>query len=347
MFKVALKLIVNILFFFLMLFTLIWHELVVYGVAQAKGQISLIMEAQPVEEIMKDPSFPDSLKQKLLLVSDIKKFAVDSLGINPSDNYTTVYNQHGKPVLWTLSAAEPYQLKAKEWTFPFLGTVSYKGFFDKKALRKEMLKLTGDNYDMDVYSPSGWSTLGWFKDPILSNMLFKKEGDLSNLIIHELTHGTLYVKNNVTFNENLASFIGDKGAELFLSRRFGKDSKEFINYRYEKEDEQTYNAYILKNTKRLDSLYYLLGRGNSEETTKQKKKELITEIVLGIYHLPLHSPKKYFKYTLQAFKEGNAFFMSFSRYDSQYEIFEKEFEKHYHSDLRKYLEAMKRKYPSL
>ncbi|MCW3070706.1 MAG: hypothetical protein JWO44_596 [Bacteroidetes bacterium] len=347
MFKAALKLFLNILFFLFMLFCLAWHELVVYGISQAKGQLYIIRNAQPVEEILRDPSFSDSLKQKLLLITDIKKFTVDSLGIRPSDNYTTVFNQHKKPILWTVSAAEPYAMKAKEWTFPFLGTVSYKGFFNKKMLRREIIDLVKDNYDIDVYSPSGWSTLGWFKDPILSNMLSRNEGELSNLIIHELTHGTLYVKDDVTFNENLASFIGDKGAELFLAQRFGKDSKQFIDYENSKADDKIYNDYILKSTKRLDSLYYLLGRGISEDTMKIKKKALIREIVLGVYGLQLHKPKVYFKYTKQAFREGNAFFMSFTRYDSEYDKFEREYREVYHSNLKEYLEAMKEKYPSL
>jgi len=347
MFKAALKLFLNILLFLLMLFCLIWHELVVYGISQAKGQLYIIRKAQPVEEILRDPSFSDSLRQKLLLIADIKKFTVDSLGMRPSDNYTTVFNQHKKPVLWTVSAAEPYEMKAKEWTFPFLGAVSYKGFFSKKMLRREVLELVKNNYDIDVYSPSGWSTLGWFNDPILSNMLYKNEGELSNLIIHELTHGTLYVKNDVTFNENLASFIGDKGAELFLAQRFGKGSKQFIDYENSKEDDKIYNDYILKSTKRLDSLYHLLGRGISEDVMKIKKKELITEIVLGVYDLRLHKPKAYFNYTKQAFREGNAFFMSFSRYDSEYDTFEKEYREVYHSSLKEYLMAMKEKYPSL
>jgi predicted aminopeptidase len=330
-----------------MLFCLLWHELIIYGISQGKGQVNLVLKAQPVEEVLADPTFPDSLKQKLKLVADIKEFAVDSLGINPSDNYTTVYNQHRKPVLWTISASEPYAMKAKEWTFPFLGTVSYKGFFNKKALRQEIIELQKNNYDIDVYSPSGWSTLGWFRDPILSNMLYKDEGQLSNLIIHELTHGTLYVKDSVTFNENLASFIGDKGAELFLSSHFGKTSPEYKKYENDKADDTVYNAYILKSTTRLDSLYHLLGRGLSEDQIKKEKQKLITEIVLGVYKLHLNSPKKFFRYTLQAFQEGNAFFMAFSRYDSQQELFEKEFTTHYHSDLRLYLKAMKAKYPSL
>jgi predicted aminopeptidase len=330
-----------------MLGCLIWHQLVIYGISQGKGQLNILVNAQSVEEVLKEETFPDSLKQKLILISEIKRYAVDSLGINPSENYTTVYNQHKKSVLWTVSASEPYRLKAKEWTFPFLGTVSYKGFFNKKALRKEILNLVKDDYDIDVYSPSGWSTLGWFKDPILSNMLYKDEGSLANLIIHELTHGTLYVKNNVTFNENLANFIGDKGAEQFLIYKYGINSQQYINYRNNNEDEKIYNQYILQSIKKLNVLYSSFNVSIQDRDKKLKKRKMITDIVLGVNKLPLHKKKRFFNYSFQAFREGNAFFMSFDRYDSQYEIFEKEFKEKFYSDLKKYLKVMKEKYPSL
>jgi len=347
MFKAALRLILNIVLAALMLFCLIFHELVIYGISQGKGQLNIIINAEPIEEIIGNPEFPDSLKQKLILITEIKQFAIDSLGINPSDNYTTVFDQHNKAILWTISAAEPYNLKAKEWTFPFLGSVSYKGFFNKKALREEYLELVSENMDIDIYSPSGWSTLGWFKDPILSGMLKKDEGALANLIIHELTHGTLYVKNDVTFNENLANFIGDKGAELFLIHRFGKESKEYIDYIEDKEDESIYNNYILSCITKLDTLYKSFKANDTEEFKRKRKKDMIAEIVLGVNKLKLYKKKQLFKYSLQAFKEGNAFFMSFERYDSEYKVFETEFKRYYNSDLKMYLKAMKEKYPSL
>jgi len=214
-------------------------------------------------------------------------------------------------------------------------------------LKNEILELEKDDFDIDVYSPSGWSTLGWFQDPILSNMLYKDAGSLANLIIHELTHGTLYVKNNVTFNENLANFIGDKGAEKFLIFKYGINSKEYVGYMNRNEDGKIYNDYILQSTERLDSLYSTFKASDSVSLKKAKKKKLITDIVLGVYRLPLHKKKSLFRYSLQAFSEGNAFFMSFSRYDSEFDIFEKEFREKYNSDLKKYLEAMKEKYPSL
>ena len=84
---------------------------------------------------------------------------------------------------------------------------------------KEMELLKEAGYDVGMRTVGGWSTLGWFKDPILSNMLNRSYGDLANLIIHELVHATIFVKDSVEFNENLASFIGDQGAKLFLKRK--------------------------------------------------------------------------------------------------------------------------------
>lgn len=347
MLKNILKLFFNCLLLALFTFLLVEYKLAIYGIQQGKGQLQLVLNAKPVEEVLNDKTFPDSLKQKLRLITEIRKFTVEELGMNESKNYTSVYDQKGQSLLFNVSACEPYSFTPKEWTFPFLGTVPYKGFFDKTEAQKEILKLKMQGYDVDVYSPSGWSTLGWFNDPILSNMLKQSEGSLSDLIIHELTHGTLFVKNDVDFNENLANFIGDKGAELFLIQKFGKDSKEYIDYEQDKNDQKIFTDYILKSKERLDSLYQLLGRGNSEQTTEIKKKALIMEIVLGINKLPLHKKKNYFKYTLQAFAEGNAFFMAFERYDSQYEVFEKEYKEKFDSDLKKYFEYLKEKYPSL
>ncbi|MBL0328607.1 MAG: hypothetical protein IPP64_04145 [Bacteroidetes bacterium] len=130
-------------------------------------------------------------------------------------------------------------------------------------------------------------------------------------------------------------------------QRFGKESKEYIDYEQDKTDQKIFTTYILKSKERLDSLYKLMGKGNSEQETEIQKKALIMEIVLGINKLPLHKKRNYFKYTQQAFFEGNAFFMAFERYDSQYEIFEKEYKEKFNSDLKKYFEYLKGKYPSL
>jgi predicted aminopeptidase len=347
MIKSTLRLFFQFFLLALFIFLLIEYKLAIYGIQQGSGQLELVWKAQPIDKVLQDTTFPDSLKQKLELVTEIKQYTIDSLGMNPTKNYSSVFDQKNKSLLLNVSACKPFSFEPKEWTFPFLGTVPYKGFFDKKEAKKEILHLRMQDYDVDVYSPSGWSTLGWFNDPILSNMLKRSEGSLSNLIIHELTHGTLFVKNNVNFNENLANFIGDKGAEQFLLQKFGKNSKQYTAYEQGKSDEKTYDAYILKSAERLDSLYKTMSDKQEYKIKNNKKKLLIQEIVLGVYRLPLYKKQNYFNYSKQAFFEGNAFFMTFTRYDSQYDMFEKEFKEKYNSDLKNYLSALKEKYPSL
>lgn len=331
----------------LVISAIIYRDLVTYGLAQARGQLAIVWNARPIAEVMKDPAFPDSLKQKLVLVQEIRKFAVDSLGITDSENYTTVYDQQGKPILWTVTACEPYRLKAKEWTFPVLGSVSYKGFFYRPAAILEAQKCREQGYDTDIALTSGWSTLGYFRDPILSNMLYRSEGDLANLIIHELTHSTLYVKSSVDFNENLASFVGDQGALRFLEYRFGRDSEEYREYMNFKKDQDLFNKYMLFSAGRLDSLYTVFEKDTAMKGKAEIKHELIVDIVNDIGQLPLKNKKRYQRFATRALTSGNAFFMMFIRYDSAQGIFEKEFREKFNSDLKAYLDHLKEKYPSI
>ncbi len=332
----------------LLLCFIIWQfKLIIYGIEQGVGQFKIIYYSQPIEEVQKDPLFPDSLKQKLALVQEIKAFAIDTLGINNSKNYTTVYNQKGKPILWVLTASEKYELKAKEWTFPLLGSVSYKGFFNYEKGLKEQEQLKEQGYDTDYDVVGGWSTLGWFKDPILSNMLLKKEGNLANLIIHELTHGTLYVKSNVDFNENLASFVGDKGAEKFLEYKYGKNTDQYQRYEQGKADMVLYSNHILNGAKRLDSLYKAFSAATPVVIKDSLKTKTIKEIIATANNLPFYKKNRFSKLFKKGELPNNSFFMDYKRYRSKQDFFEKEFKNKFNSDLKKYLQYLKNKYPTV
>ena len=206
----------KILFGLIIILSLFNCESLFYGFNQGIGQLNIIWKAKPLDHYLKDDSYPDSLKSKIRLINEIKQFAVDSLGIFPSKNYTKMYDQQGIAGMYVVTACEPYALKSYKWSFPIVGDFAYKGFFKKRRAVKEVKSLKKDGYDTDIGEVNAWSTLGWFKDPVMSSMLNKNEGQLASLLIHELTHSTIFVKNDVQFNENLASFIGDKGALLFL-----------------------------------------------------------------------------------------------------------------------------------
>lgn len=335
------------LFFALLVFSLAYRDLMEYGWMQGKGQLEIYFEAKPISAVLQNKNVPDSLKKKLILVQEIRQYAIDSLGINNSKNFTSLYNQHGKPSLWVLTASEKFSLKTKVWSFPFLGSVSYKGFFDEEKGKFAKNKLQNEGYDTDLGTVADWSTLGWLSDPILSNTLSFPIGDLSNIIIHELTHGTLYVKNNVDFNENLASFIGDKGAVKFLIHQYGIDSPEYLQYEHHKADRKLYADYILKSAARLDSLYKQFKPNESVAEKEAEKMNLIQSIVANVSELNLYNKAKYIKYSQDAFKSKNAFFIAFKMYDSQYDYFDKELHQKFGNNLRNYLDYLKKKYPNI
>ncbi len=327
---------------------IIWnYQLVYYGIRQGIGQLSIVWKARPVAEILMEPSYPDSLKARIKLVEEIRRFAFDSLGINYSENYTTFYDQRGKPLLWVVTGAEPFKLVAKEWEFPFLGSFSYKGFFDYEMAVQERDLLKEQGYDTAIDEVEGWSTLGWFKDPILSNMLKRPAGGLANLIIHELTHGTLYIKDNVQYNENLASFVGDRGALMFLEYRFGKDSDEYKDYVKRKELSAGYIDLVLRGADRLDSLYASFAPETSY-TYKEREKALISRKLITEFKEYL----SYYRDRDPAFYSAldsinNTYFLGYRTYRQDQNVFELELNQSFNGNFKEYFSYLKKTYPSL
>jgi len=330
-----------------LLFLGLWnHQLIIYGLEQASGQWEVIRQAKPIEVFLNDPNFPDSLKNKLYLIQEVRDYAIDSLGINDSKNYTTLFDQKNREILWVITACQPFELKDKKWTFPLLGSFSYKGFFNYQRALNEKKELELAGFDTGIRSVSAWSTLGWLSDPIMSNMLYRSEGELANLIIHELTHATLYVKDSVEFNENLASFIGDHGARRFLAFGFGPESKEYNNYVMAKEDREAFSKHFLRATNKLDSLYGTFTLDSDLEWKKSKKLEMIKSIMVHLDTVKFHFPGNYGK----VFDErlpNNTYFMSFLRYRGYLEELEQQLKTNFGGDLDLFLSHLKEKYPSL
>ena len=324
----------------------IWNwSLLRYGVQQGMGQLKIVWNAKPVDEILSDPAAPDSIKQKLVLIAEVRRYAIDSLGLNDTDNYKTLFDQQGKEIMWIVTASEAFQLKEKRWEFPVVGSVPYKGFFVVDEAKKEKQNLEDSAWDVSVSNPSGWSTLGWFTDPILSDMLDKNEGDLASLIIHEMVHATIFVKDSVSFNENLASFIGDLAAFKFVKFRYGIQSKEYSTFVNEDADFQQYNAHILRSAKMLDSVYQAV-QDRPMDIKTESKKNAIEKIVrtMDTLHLRLNqNPAKRFEKKLP----NNAYFLSFRRYQSQQMDLSIMFKGQFKSDFKTMVDYFKKRYPFL
>lgn len=328
----------------------IWqHELISYGWMQAKGQLHVLTNTKPVEEVLTNPAYPDSLKQKIRLIQTIKQFAVDSLGLKPSKNYTTFYDQQGKPILWVVTASERYRLVGRQWTFPVIGTFSYKGFFEKDRADSLVADLQREGLDTRINEVSAWSTLGFFHDPILSSMLERSEGQLAELIIHELTHGTLFIKNSLEYNENLADFVGEYGALRLLKAKYGAASEPYRTYLDTKLFYERYDEHILHGARQLDSLYATFTPQMPVMVKDEKKEQLIEQIVSAADTLtgnqPARSVKKRRVNKLNL--PNNAYFIGYLTYRKQQNQFRTEFERQFHGNFTEYLTYLKQTYPSL
>ncbi len=331
-----------------LLLLLLWqYELVAYGIGQAKGQLNIIWNSRPVTEVLQDPQVADSLKQKIRLAQEVRKFAIDSLGVNDSDSYQAVYDQQGKPVLWVVTACEPFSMEDKKWSFPVLGTFSYKGFFDYDKAVKEEAGLKAKGYDTGIRTVSAWSTLGILDDPIMSELLFRSEGELANTIVHELTHATLFVKDDLQFNENLASFVGNRGAEAFLKSKFGLASAEYTYYINHLHDRRVFAEHMLQGVQQLDSLYKSFPEAMPDETKLALKEKMIRQILREAEQLDFKN-QRYRQYLNNMQKNGalpnNTFFKSYVRYQAELAEMEAEFEQHYKGDIKSYLAYLKQQY---
>lgn len=298
---------------------IICRDLLVYGFQQGKGQFYVLRNARPIDDFIADDTFPDSLKQKIKLIQEAKSFGAD-LGLKETANYQTIFDQKGKSILWNVSGCKPFEFEPYYWSFPFTGKVPYKGFFDIEKAKKEARELKKKGYDVRVRSVSAWSTLGWFKDPILSNMLFRSEGELAETIFHELTHTTLFFPDSVDFNENLASFYGKKATEVFLEKKYGSNSEELKKYLAQEADKLLFRTHMLKGRDTLNSLYNSFTDDLDTMIMREEKENLIHAIIQNMDSIDFEN-KDYSNIFID-YTPNNAYFMSFSRYYDKMAFFD-------------------------
>jgi len=316
--KYTISILWQILLLGILLYIMINPALWVYLLRQGKGQFNVLYHTQKVEKVLANKLVSAAQEKKIKLIKEIKIFAEKEFGLAVTNNYTSYFDQHGKPILWMLTACDPFSFKEKVWHFPLLGEVSYKGFFNYDLAIYEANQLKMKHYDVDIGKVSAWSTLGFLPDPILSSMLENDEGALAELIIHELTHATLYFASNVDFNENFASFVGQQGAKLFIEHKYGKHSKQMHQYLTALKMENKLKTFLLEHKVSLEAFYNELDQDLTSQEKLKMKQQKMSQIINELYALEIYNWKTKIRIAHKIRISGNAYFMSFNRYDAQY-----------------------------
>jgi predicted aminopeptidase len=265
---------------------------VTYIFHAAIGQFQLLHGSIPVEEALKHDALSREQKDRLGLVADIKVFGEKRLGLERSRSYETVYLKSRQGPIYYVSACPKDSLRRVTWWFPIVGDMPYLGFFDLERAREEKRGLIKKDLDVIIGMAEAYSTLGWFRDPVTRNLIEGStrdlvevnpvtrnliEGstrDLVEVILHEMTHTTLYVKGQGPFNEGLANLVGKKGTLLFFKETYGSTHPFTLEARKTIADERIFASFLASLLKKLEALY-------SSPITYQEKLDQREKIFSG------------------------------------------------------------------
>jgi predicted aminopeptidase len=226
-----------------------------YLLKQGAGQAQLLMSRTPVSKVMAEPTTPTETKDRLTLIDEAKAYAESVIGLKKTNNYQELVQLDRDAVSYVVSAAPKDQLEPYTWWFPIIGSVPYKGFFDRNDAVALQNELKSQGYDTILRGVPAFSTLGWLPDPVYSPFLKYDRATLANIVIHELTHVTLYLSGQASFNEGFATFVGNVGSQEFIERKYGPDSPEYKAARDAVADNAVFTEFIQTVSAKLDALY--------------------------------------------------------------------------------------------
>jgi predicted aminopeptidase len=217
-------------------------------------QSSISFHSVPVQEALDNKELGPEAKERIHFIQEVKRYGEEKLGLKKTESYSRYFEVRG-PVLHVITASEKDRLRLYRWDFPITGKVTYKGFFTPEDILKEKRSLEAKGYDTFIQQAGAYSTLGWLKDPIFSSMLQWDEVNLANLILHEMTHATIYFKGQTDLNEQIATFVGNQGAIDFLTEKYGKGSKEVVEAIHCQEDDLVFSRWVDQACQQLTDFY--------------------------------------------------------------------------------------------
>jgi predicted aminopeptidase len=194
-----------------------------YLVQSVQGQLSLMSKREPITRMIGQPSTPPALRAQLETVAAIRDFASRELGLPDNGSYRSYADVGRRYVVWNVVAAPEFSVDPKEWCYPIVGCVAYRGYFVEDRARRFAARLRGQGFDVMVGGVAAYSTLGHFNDPVLNTMMGWSDVELAAIIFHELTHQLLYVPNDSSFNEALAVTVEEEGVRRWLNAQ-GRDA---------------------------------------------------------------------------------------------------------------------------
>lgn len=245
------------------------HTLSFYGQA-VRGQYQIFANERPINKLIKAPSTPEPLRQRFELLERLRAFAQTDLKLPIDDHYRKYVDLHRQFVVWNVEAAPEFSMQSKTWWYPLLGSLEYRGYFSKQGATNYAHYLRNKGYDVSVGGVQAYSTLGWFRDPVLNTFIFEPDADLAEIIFHELGHQRAFARGDTDFNEAFATTVGQEGARRWLTARGDKPALEAYLAQLQRNNQFVH--LVMSTRRQLEDIYGDThnARGKVVSTAKNK-----------------------------------------------------------------------------
>ena len=244
-----------------------------YYLQAARGQLDVMRRSEPIAEVISAAETSAELSARLRLVEAARQFSIDELGLPDNGSYRSFADLEREYALWNVIAAPELSLQPKQWCYPIVGCVSYRGYFAEAKARRLGNKLGEDGYDVLVGGVAAYSTLGRFDDPILNTMMHWEDVDLVAVMFHELAHQVIYIKGDSGFNESFATAVEEFGIERWLRQH---DEASAIDAYRERRDLQRHLMRLIAQAR--NDLELIYESGDSPEVMRNGKQRRLRQL---------------------------------------------------------------------
>ncbi len=191
-------------------------------------------------------------------------------------SYTSYADLKREFVVWSVVATPEFSVEPREWCFPIVGCVAYRGYFKQASAEKFAESLRAEGFDTLVGGVPAYSTLGKFNDPILNTMMTYGDDELASIMFHELSHQVVYIADDTSFNEAFAVTVEEEGLARWLKFRGREEDLSKYHKRRARQAEGV--ALVARFRRELTMLY---GTPLDAETMRARKREVFARLVRG------------------------------------------------------------------
>lgn len=249
-------------------------------VARASYEEARILFArEPISEVLRDEALDQETREKLELVVQAKDYARE-IGLSTHGNFESYSDIGREHLVWVLSASPSNRLQPKTWWFPIVGSIPYRGYFDKTNGEEAAKELQNKGWDTYLRHSPAFSTLGWFEDPLLNTTLAFKPQSLVDTVFHEVFHTNYWLKSQAQFNESAANFIGGILASEFFSHLAKSDETKLELLKLSKRrmvSALSFSKYLETAVPKIEK-FYEENQSLPKDEFEQKKKDFFEKL---------------------------------------------------------------------